>query len=440
MSRFLTVFAVIISAVFQAEASLQFSGTSHTPVVVETTAATGLENIYMLYSTAGVTLTYTASSASTAVDCRTFGMQGAAYSDEVDPATISRDGRLVSISNLKPDTGYSFTENGRTVYYWIADYSAHPYTITAINIDDTDNGRIRDCSRMFLTASGSAPRITYYSINGRSYEVDRQITLTYTTLTPDTENFRFISAQRNVNFAHIDGVFSAEAPLCDTYLTLSGDRFLRAWGEESSVTSSMVQAIGVDAITTATQSKTPSDNELKTEQVLGGSAPVDITFNAAVTDAAIFTQWQMARDEEFEDVIYRTSDLDFSYTFTDMGTTYVRFMAANAAGDCDLYSETYQVYIGESRLLCPNAFSPGASEGVNDEWKVSYKSIIRFDCYIFNRWGEKMTEFHDPSQGWDGKYGGKLVPPGVYYYVIKALGSDGKEYNLSGDINIIRYQ
>ena len=61
-------------------------------------------------------------------------------------------------------------------------------------------------------------------------------------------------------------------------------------------------------------------------------------------------------------------------------------------------------------------------------------------CYIFNRWGEKMAEFHDPAQGWDGRYKGKIVPAGVYYYVIKARGSDGKDYNLSGDINILNYK
>ena len=33
-----------------------------------------------------------------------------------------------------------------------------------------------------------------------------------------------------------------------------------------------------------------------------------------------------------------------------------------------------------------------------------------------------------------------LVKPGVYYYVLEALGSDGKKYKLSGDINIIRYK
>ena len=96
--------------------------------------------------------------------------------------------------------------------------------------------------------------------------------------------------------------------------------------------------------------------------------------------------------------------------------------------------------IGDSDIKCPNAFSPGASEGVNDEWRVSYKSIISFDCHIFNRQGKQMAHLTDPSQGWNGKSGGKLVPPGVYYYVITAKGADGRDYKLSGDINIVGFK
>ena len=118
----------------------------------------------------------------------------------------------------------------------------------------------------------------------------------------------------------------------------------------------------------------------------------------------------------------------------------MRFQASNAAGTCDYFSETYEIHIGESQLVCPNAFSPNASEGVNDEWKVSYKSIVEFECHIFNRWGTKIISLTDPSQGWDGKYNGKYVPAGVYYYVIKARGSDGHKYDLSGDINILKYK
>lgn len=79
-------------------------------------------------------------------------------------------------------------------------------------------------------------------------------------------------------------------------------------------------------------------------------------------------------------------------------------------------------------------------KGSTTNGKVSYKSLIDFECHIFNRWGQKMTEFTDPASGWDGTYKGKTVPAGVYYYVIRATGADGKEYKLSGDINIVRYK
>ena len=143
---------------------------------------------------------------------------------------------------------------------------------------------------------------------------------------------------------------------------------------------------------------------------------------------------------DFADVVNSFNDLEFTYTFTEQGTTYVRFTVNNAAGTCPLESETYKVFIGESKLDIPNAFSPGASPGVNDEWKVSYKSIVTYKCTIFNRWGKKLFESSDPSQGWDGMVGGKVVPPGVYFYVIKAIGADGVKYDRAGDINIIGYK
>ena len=58
---------------------------------------------------------------------------------------------------------------------------------------------------------------------------------------------------------------------------------------------------------------------------------------------------------------------------------------------------------------------------------------------IFNRYGTQLFYFDNPEDGWDGKYNGKLVPPGVYFYVIEAKGSDGKQYKKGGDINILRY-
>jgi gliding motility-associated-like protein len=253
-----------------------------------------------------------------------------------------------------------------------------------------------------------------------------------------TNAYRQVDATET--FGSLESSLVVTAPLCDTDFTLTGDRFLRTWKREVEATSPTYTTISVEATTNATQDEREVDNEIQeSTSGLGGSGPCEITFSAAVTDAAIYHEWQISRSSEFETLENSYSDLEFTYTFRDNGTTYVRFIANNSEGTCEYVGQTFEVFIGESKLLCPNAFSPGSSEGVNDEWKVSYKSIVQFECNIFNRWGKKMITLTDPSQGWDGKYNGKLVPAGVYYYVITAKGSDGVRYKLSGDINIINY-
>lgn len=433
MNRFIITANILLAAIYTSAAPVTFSGSTRSVITDTPAASTGLDAVYILDGTDGVNVTYTASSASAPVTWAKFSNAGAAYAVEIPASDISRNGVSVTLTAVDGDTGYAITETGKTTYFWIVDYSKHTYNVDALIIDPE-----QDCDRAFLSIEGSAGRILYYSINGRAYDVDRDITLSYTTLKPIEEAMRYECATVDEHLPYISGTINVTAPLCDTYFHISGDRMLRQWGLEREISSSYYTTQSVSAEVSVEQIKRTGDNEIKSDETLGGSAPAETAFSAVVSDAAIFTEWQFATDTDFEDITFRTNDLEFTHTFRDMGTNYIRFVAANADGNCQYFSETFTVYIGESRLLCPNAFSPGASEGVNDEWKVSYKSIISFECYIFNRWGQKMAEFHDPSKGWDGKHGGKLVPAGVYYYVIKAKGSDGKNYNLSGDINILR--
>ena len=69
-----------------------------------------------------------------------------------------------------------------------------------------------------------------------------------------------------------------------------------------------------------------------------------------------------------------------------------------------------RVTISESKLEMPNAFSPNG-DGINDIYKAKdgYQSIVEFHAYIFNRWGQKLFEWTNPADGWDGKYKGKDV-------------------------------
>jgi gliding motility-associated-like protein len=66
----------------------------------------------------------------------------------------------------------------------------------------------------------------------------------------------------------------------------------------------------------------------------------------------------------------------------------------------------------------PNVISPHSADGNNDIFDIAELSnISEFKLSIFNRWGFLLFETSDPSNKWDGKYNGNLVPAGVYFVV-----------------------
>lgn len=422
---------MFLTTIFGYSASVSFVGNSKSIITEKPATSTGLNDLFVLYNLNGVSVQYKASSSSKVTWSR-FSNLGGGYA-EVVPSI--KQGDVYTLSNLEGDMGYIVEEGSNRYYFWVVDYSKHYLDIEALNISHE-----QECDVMALNPVGYGDEIKYYTINGQAKELEREVKVTYNTLQWNDDAGMYNQVEVAETFAHLNETIRVPSPLCNTEFTLAGDRFLEAWGEAVSTTSQYYNAIAVDAHTLANQTIRENDNEKKDEATLGGSAPVEIEFSAVCSDAVVFTEWQFATDAEFENITLRMNELVVSHVFREQGTTYVRFVASNDSGTCDYYSDTYEVFIGASSIDCPNAFSPGASEGINDEWKVSYKSIISFECYIFNRWGIKVAEFNDPSQGWDGKHNGKYVPAGVYYYVIKAEGADGRTYDLKGDINIIKYK
>lgn len=413
-------------------AELSFSGGR--VIAVSADASTGLDKIYVVENTAGMAASYP----SVGAEWSKWGNSGAAYADPVD---VTTDGNSSSYLLANGD-GYGITveDGGRMHHFWIVNYDAYRMEFTGVSFNEEDS----DCLSLFLNITPLSPTrnyaISYHTINGAPRTLDRGYTLSYSTLVYDEEAKTYTQEAKEEHIDALKATIRVDKPLCDTRFTVSGDRFAEEWGFGNQVESSTYITNAVEAMTYAEKVERDNDNEQNDQSGgLGGSAPVDITFVAAVTDAVRFNEWQLSASPEFDSYELRFNQTEVEYTFTEYGTWYMRFQASNADGTCDWFSPVYEIQIGESKLVCPNAFSPGASEGVNDEWKVSYKSIVDFECHIFNRWGVKITTLNHPSQGWDGKYNGKLVPSGVYYYVIKARGADGHKYDLSGDINIIRY-
>lgn len=419
---------LITAAALTPAMSAQTSIVGSRAIAVNPAATTGLAAVYVVENTASASLQYRLAS-DRPVEVQRYSTLGGGYA-EACPYTI--DGNNVLIPLGADDMGYIITESGNAPYcVWIVNYALHQWQVSAISVAESD------CDRISLHVDNPAGPIAFYTVNGRREELDRDISLSYYTMTYNEDSQSFVTDATAQHYTSLHETISAPAPLCDTQFTLSPDRFAREWDLGHELTTTTWHTTAIDVRTVAEQDKRDADNEQPVEAELGGSAPCDITFKAAVTEAAVFHRWEISTDAAFDQVVYTNDQLEFSYTFTEAGTQYVRLTANNSDGTCEQLSDTYTISIGESRLECPNAFSPGTSEGTNDEWKVSYRSIISFDCHIFNRWGHELAHLTDPSQGWDGMVGGKVVPSGVYFYVIKARGSDGKDYNLAGDINVI---
>lgn len=184
-----------------------------------------------------------------------------------------------------------------------------------------------------------------------------------------------------------------------------------------------------------------------------GPGPFTITFHAELSKQPSYCCWELAEDNRFENVIdqFRTLDnsgevSEFDYEFSEAGSYFVRFVAdftadsseGNATSISYSTSEPYQIQITESLLEIPNLITPDSPESKNSTFRVRYKSLVSYEIWIHNRWGQELFHSTNPEEGWDGRSGGSTVPTGAYFYLIKAEGTEGLKYNKKGSINVLR--
>lgn len=429
---------LFLSAQTVSASSLEFVGSSRNVIEVTPDRNTGLEMIYVVYDVDGVSARYTVPSGQKATWYK-YSNLGGGYAVEI--TDTEQTGNVSVLPKVEGDMGYIIEVGTDRFYFWVTGYKPHEMILRSVKVSDES-----DCGSTILNVDGYALPIHYYTINGQQRTLSREITVDYYTLEANRDAKMWSQTSASVILESIDAagnIYLNAPPLCNTRFTVAGDRFMKQWGSYTQARTDNYITPAVDSFVFAEQASRGSDdmpsNEIGAgdDAGLGGSAPAEITFTAIGTDAVIHNEWQFSSDSEFENLTYRFYEPEISYVFQEEGTTYVRYIGSNADGTCETIGETFTVHIGSSELKIPNAFSPGVSEGVNDIWKVSYRSLIEFECHIFNIHGQEIYSFNDPSGGWDGKHNGKFVKPGVYYYVIQALGSDGRRYKKSGDINIL---
>lgn len=416
--------------------ALSFINTTKDVIKITPEKSTGLNDIFVVFNTDNISLKYTSEYNNTQVKWYSFSNLGASFSEPI--LDIDFENNVSILNHITPDCGYIIEDNNNRYYFWIIDYHNKYFQIQSLLPSDNQS-----CEATTLSFDGQCDPLKYYTINGRAETLSRDIVIDYYSLIFDNEKEQYVEIPLQKTFTNISNEIVLTPPVyCSTNFRISGDRFLKQWGLDLSFESPILQPIATSVTTTATpivndDNETENSNQIKDgNDGLGGSAPCDIEFKAFVSDAVIHNEWQMANDEDFNDITYRIQEQDMSYTFTHEGTTFVRFVGSNSDGSCESIGDAYKIIIGNSKLEIPNAFSPNG-DGVNDEWKVSYRSLIDFQCWIFDRNGHEIYHFKDPSMGWDGRRGGKPVKPGVYYYVINATGADNIKYKKSGDINIV---
>jgi gliding motility-associated-like protein len=85
-----------------------------------------------------------------------------------------------------------------------------------------------------------------------------------------------------------------------------------------------------------------------------------------------------------------------------------------------------------------NVFSPN-DDGVNDVFKIASQSMALLNCKIYDRWGILVEELSKLNEGWDGRStSGLECSVGVYYYVIAAKDTNGKDFNEKGFLQLLR--
>ena len=76
------------------------------------------------------------------------------------------------------------------------------------------------------------------------------------------------------------------------------------------------------------------------------------------------------------------------------------------------------IVVVNPRFIPNNGFTPNG-DGINDVWTIGDLTLFPdVEVSIFNRWGQQLFTSKGYTEPGDGRYDGKDVPVGTYYYVI----------------------
>jgi PKD repeat protein len=133
------------------------------------------------------------------------------------------------------------------------------------------------------------------------------------------------------------------------------------------------------------------------------------------------------------------------HNYNAVGIYPVTLIATSAYGCSDT---AYTTITTTADVVFPNVFTPGGNGPTdggydpnsfdNDVFFPYTSGVVKFRLEIYNRWGELIFVSTDIRKGWDGYYKGELCQQDVYVWKADIELNDGKTFNKSGDVTLLR--
>jgi gliding motility-associated-like protein len=89
-------------------------------------------------------------------------------------------------------------------------------------------------------------------------------------------------------------------------------------------------------------------------------------------------------------------------------------------------------------FFMPSAFSPN-NDGKNERCHPQLLGrLIKYHFIVFNRWGQKVFDSYDPTNGWDGKINGRPAEAGAYVWSCLYQFINEEEKHAKGTVLLLR--
>ena len=378
------------------------------------------------------------------------------YPDTTQLIQASSD-YLDSYNGLEHGKGYMIKKDNMREVFWVFDYDS---LRVQLRVQDNAVTAELTCENTVLTIDGNIPPLQYHNQNGRLTTYPRMCRITYQDAMWGGESWVDSVA---VSEQELASTMTVSASPVTTDYAIADALAMQLGLQDDTLYSDVYEPIALKAypqtITTTRGKQGEKSNEVNRpytpDDVVNMSAPLEVLFKSNGLNAD-FYQWKLYKGSE---LIITRNDAEHRYTFMDKGNYRAVVVVSNH--DCQLDSMAFDISVSESMLLVPNVFTPNG-DGANDEFRVVYRSIKEFQCWVYNRWGHQVFHSDNPDEGWDGTIGGRPAAEGAYFYVIRALGTDADEnakytlkpvykkqkekqdesllgvYQLSGSINLLR--